>query len=97
MNLFECGSGNNRTGWCDPEYDRLVEEAAGILDRSQRAGLYNSAQRILTETGVAIVPYLNSVQQNMIKPYVKGLEPDRLNFLHFSKVRFVDFSTSGDL
>ncbi len=97
MNLFECGSGNNRTGWCDPEYDRLVEEAAGILDRSQRTGLYNSAQKILTETGVAIVPYLNSVQQNMIKPYVKGLEPDRLNYLHFSKVRFVDFPTSGDL
>ena len=96
MNLFECGSGNNRTGWCSPEYDRLVEKAAGILDRKQRTGLYNSAQRILAETGVPIVPYLNSVQQNMIKPYVKGLEPDRLNFLYFSKVSFADSSASGD-
>ncbi len=96
MNLFECGSGNNRTRWCDPEYDRLVEKAAGILDRGQRTDLYNSAQRILMETGVPIVPYLNSVQQNMIKPYVKGLEPDRLNFLYFSRVEFVSHSASGE-
>lgn len=96
MNLFECGSGNNRTGWCDPEYDRLVEKAAGILDRGQRTVLYNGAQKILVERGVAIVPYLNSVQQNMIKPYVKGLEPDRLNFLYFSKVRFESPSLSGE-
>ena len=96
MNLFECGSGNNRTGWCDAEYDRLVEKAAGILDRKQRAVLYNDAQRILVETGVAIVPYLNSVQQNMIKPYVEGLEPDRLNFLYFSKVKFMNPSASGE-
>ncbi|MCY3986214.1 MAG: peptide ABC transporter substrate-binding protein [Candidatus Dadabacteria bacterium] len=96
MNLFECGSGNNRTGWCDPEYDWLVETAAGTLDRGQRGNLYDRAQKILTETGVAIVPYLNSVQQNMIKPYVKGLEPDRLNFLYFSRVEFVNHSTSSE-
>ena len=96
MNLFECGSGNNRTGWCDPEYEHLVEEAAGILDRKHRAVLYNAAQRLLVETGVAIVPYLNSVQQNMIRPYVQGLEPDRLNFLYFSKVRFADPLTSSE-
>ncbi len=95
MNLFECGSGNNRTRWCDPEYDRLVEKAAGILDRGRRTDLYDSAQRILAETGVPIVPYLNSVQQNMIKPYVKGLEPDRLNFLYFSRVEFADHSASA--
>ena len=73
-----------------------MEKAAGILDRKQRTGLYNSAQRILAETGVPIVPYLNSVQQNMIKPYVKGLEPDRLNFLYFSKVSFADPSAPGE-
>ena len=92
MNLFECKSGNNRTRWCDPEYDRLVEKAAGTLDRKRRMDLYHDAQRILLETGVAIVPYLNSVQQNMIKPYVRGLEPDRLNFLYFSEVSFVNTS-----
>jgi len=94
MNLFECGSGNNRTNWCDPEYDRLVQKAAEILDRGQRKDLYDDAQRILTETGVPIVPYLNSVQQNMIKPYVKGLEPDRLNFLYFSEIEFANPSGS---
>ncbi len=95
MNLFECGSGNNRTGWCNPEYDRLVEKAAGTLDSGQRRDLYNSAQKILTETDVPIVPYLNSVQQTMIKPYVKGLEPDRMNFLYFSRIEFADHATSG--
>lgn len=97
MNLFECKSGNNRTRWCNPEYDRLVEKAAGTLDRKRRASLYHDAQRILVETDVPIVPYLNSVQQNMIKPYVKGLEPDRLNFLYFSEVEFSDSSAPGGL
>ena len=32
MNLFECTSGNNETGWCNPEYDRVVEEAAEEKD-----------------------------------------------------------------
>lgn len=90
MNLFKCGSGNNETGWCNTTYDVLVEAAAVEQEREKRIDLYNKAQRILTEEDTPIVPYINGVQQNMIKPYVKGLEPDPLNLIYFNKVEFVD-------
>ncbi|MGI9553619.1 MAG: peptide ABC transporter substrate-binding protein [Thermodesulfobacteriota bacterium] len=90
MNLFECKSGNNHTNWCNPEYDRLVESAAEELDENKRIELYDKAQKILTETDVPIAPYINSVQQNMIKPFIKGLEPDPLNLIYFNRVEFVE-------
>jgi len=90
MNLFECSSGNNHTNWCNPEYDRLVETAAEEQNPDKRIELYNKAQEILTETDIAIVPYINQVQQNMIKPFIKGLEPDPLNLIYFNRVEFIE-------
>jgi len=89
MNLFKCTSGNNETGWCNHEYDRLIDQAAGESNMGKRMKLYDKAQRLLIEKDSAIVPYINAVQQNMIKPYVKGLEPDPLNLIFFSNVEFV--------
>ena len=95
MNLFECASGNNHTGWCDPEYDGLVSRASETPDSEKRTALYDRAQKILTERDAPIVPYLISVQQNMIKPYAKGLEPDRMDFLYFGEVEFTNPSAPG--
>ncbi len=89
MNLFKCNSGNNETRWCNPSYDQLVDMAAGEKEASKRIKLYDKAQRILTEQDVPIVPYMNAVQQNMIKPYVKGLKPNPLNIINFNKVEFI--------
>lgn len=88
MNLFKCTSGNNETGWCNSKYDSLVDKAAGETDPERRLELYNRAQKLLTETDVPVVPYINAVQQNMIKPYIKGLEPDPLNLIYFSRVEY---------
>lgn len=86
MNLFECESGNNETGWCNPAYDNLVEKAAEEKDPSKRIFLYREAQKILTEIDVPIAPIFISVQQCLIKPYVKGLEPDPLGLILLSRV-----------
>ncbi|HSG30120.1 MAG TPA: ABC transporter substrate-binding protein [Thermodesulfobacteriota bacterium] len=90
MNLFGCSSGNNNTRWCNPEYDKLVESAAGQLDENKRRVLYNKAQIILIETDVPIAPFLLSIQQSMLKPYVQGLEPNPLGFIFFNRVSFKD-------
>jgi oligopeptide transport system substrate-binding protein len=90
MNLFECNSGNNRTLWCNPEYDDLVERAAQENVPAKRIEFYDQAQRILTETDVPIAPFLISIQQSMIKPYVEGLDPDPLGIILFNRVRFVN-------
>jgi len=90
MNLFECKSGNNRTRWCNPEYDNLVEKAAEENNPEKRIAIYREAQKILTEIDVPIAPIFISVQQNMIKPYVVGLDPDPLGLVLFYKVYFVN-------
>jgi oligopeptide transport system substrate-binding protein len=90
MSLFECRSGNNETGWCNPRYDDLVEKAAEEESSEKRVTIYKEAQKILTEIDVPIAPILVSIQQNMIKPYVVGLDPDPLGLLLFNKVYFVN-------
>ena len=93
MNLFECNSGNNETGWCNPLYDEIVETAAGEIDENKRIELYNRAQLILTETDVPIAPFLLSIQQSMLKPYVVGLEPNPLGLIYYNKVSFKNSNT----
>lgn len=90
MNLFKCKSGNNHTNWCSPEYDRLVTKAAVEQDESRRVKIYDQAQKILLERDAPIVPYVNHVQQNMIKPFIRGLEPDPLDLIYFNRVEFVE-------
>ncbi|MGH7790964.1 MAG: peptide ABC transporter substrate-binding protein [Thermodesulfobacteriota bacterium] len=93
MNLFECGSGNNRTGWCNSNYDALVEKAAEERNAEERIAIYREAQKILTETDVPIAPVFISIQQSMIKSYVAGLDPDPLGLVLFYKVYFLDKSS----
>ncbi|MCA9810706.1 MAG: hypothetical protein KC473_10225, partial [Candidatus Dadabacteria bacterium] len=59
-------------------------------DPAKRKELYDKAQKILTENDVPIVPFFVSNQQNMIKPYVKGLVPNPLDLVLFKYVYFED-------
>ena len=88
MTLFTCNSGNNRTRWCNGEYDALVERAAGELDPGKRKAIYDQAQMILLEKDTPIAPFYISNQQNLIKPYVKGLNPNPLDLVLFKHVYF---------
>jgi len=88
MNLFECNSGNNHTGWCNDEYDRLIDQASGELDEGKRVELYKRAQIILSETEVPIARMYNSIQQTMFKPYVRGLSINPLDLIYFNKIYF---------
>jgi ABC-type oligopeptide transport system substrate-binding subunit len=89
MNLFECSSGNNRTGWCNSNFDELVEKAAEELNAEKRIATYREAQEILSESDVPIAPIFISIQQSMIKSYVAGLDPDPLGLVLFYKVYFL--------
>jgi oligopeptide transport system substrate-binding protein len=90
MSMFECNSGNNRTRWCNHEYDRLIERAAEEKNPEKRVAFYGEAQKILTEIDVPIAPILISIQQSMVKPYVVGLDPNPLDLILFSKVSFLN-------
>ena len=88
MSLFTCTSGNNRTRWCNREYDKLVAKAAEERDPEKRKAIYDKAQKILLEVDTPIAPFYISYQQNMIKPYVKGLVPNPLDLILYKEVYF---------
>jgi ABC-type oligopeptide transport system substrate-binding subunit len=47
LELWKCGSGNNNTNFCDPGYDKLVEQARKTPDNDQRYGLYKQLEEKL--------------------------------------------------
>jgi oligopeptide transport system substrate-binding protein len=64
MGLMLSYSENNRGKYSNPEFDKLVEQAASELDEAKRAELYKQAQKIilLDDAGVVMIySYVNSM------------------------------------
>ncbi|MEA9987937.1 ABC transporter substrate-binding protein [Pseudomonas sp. RTS1] len=81
--LYSCAAvkGSNYAKWCNPAYDKLVQQAKVSSEREQRIKWYQQAQKILKEQ-VPITPIANStvfqpmrkqVQDFKISPF--GLTP----------------------
>ncbi len=74
MKLFIANSGNNNGRWKNPRYDQLLELAARETDAKKRAQIYDDAQKLLTETDVAIVPLYWVAEATLLSPKFTGLE-----------------------
>ncbi len=74
MKLFTSNSGNNHGRWKNPKYDQMLELAARELDAKKRGQIYDEAQKLLTETDVAIVPLYWKAESTMLSPKFTGLE-----------------------
>jgi len=48
LSIFQCGGGNNYTGWCNKNYDNLLKQATQTQNQQQRYQLYAQAEQILT-------------------------------------------------
>ncbi|MCS6818080.1 MAG: peptide ABC transporter substrate-binding protein [Blastocatellia bacterium] len=64
-------SPNNPTGWANPEYDRLVQQANAEPDVRQRMALLARAEEVLLDD-LPIIPIYSSVTSFLLKPYVRG-------------------------
>ena len=51
LSIFQCGSGNNNTNWCNKQYDNLLKQATAEPDQAKRYGLYKQAETMLTGAG----------------------------------------------
>jgi oligopeptide transport system substrate-binding protein len=56
LDMFMSNNGNNRTGWKNPEYDRLMREANAQLDVGKRAQILQRAETLLVRDDAPIVP-----------------------------------------
>lgn len=90
MRLFISSSGNNHTQWGNPEYDRLVEDAARERDPQKRQRLYDRAQRILLVDDCVIVPTYVQQINDMVSPRVAGFKLNPMDLFFLERYSLTD-------
>lgn len=75
LGLFYTPGGNNGTGWWDPKYAALLDEANRTVDQQKRYQLLADAEKLLLEAQ-PVLPLMGSGTRWMKKPYVKGMYPN---------------------
>jgi oligopeptide transport system substrate-binding protein len=73
LDIWTSGSGNNRTGWSDPEYDRWIRDSLAETDRGRRFGILARCERRVVEEACVVIPLYVSVEYVLCKPFVKGV------------------------
>ena len=80
LDLFVSGSGNNRTGWSSPRYDRLITEAAAESDPAKRFEIMRRAEEFLTREEAPIAPIFFYVGIQLYDGgRIGGIEPNILD------------------
>lgn len=78
LDMFITNSPNNRTGWSNAEFDRLLVEASRQPDPVKRLEILRQAEAILLDD-VPIIPIYYYVSTQLVRPYVKGWYPNVLD------------------
>ena len=81
MPLFETGSTQNYTGYSNPEYDALVEQARTEPDAKTAMDLMRQAEALLMED-YPFVPIFFRSYPMMMQTYVKGWSRSPLNYFY---------------
>ncbi len=79
--LFETGSTQNYTGYSNPEYDALVEQARTEPDAKTAMDLMRQAEAVLMED-YPFVPIFFRSYPMMMQTYVKGWARSPLNYFY---------------
>lgn len=75
LSLFTTLGGVNGSGWFDPKYVQLLDEANRTLDHAQRYELLAKAEKYLLEAQ-PVIPLETTSVNWLKKPYVKGMYPN---------------------
>jgi oligopeptide transport system substrate-binding protein len=88
LELGTCESGNNSTNFCDPNYDKLLEQARKTQDDAARFKLYAQAEDILTGPSgeFPYVPIYWDAIPTLRKTYVKNWGANLLDQYDFRPV-----------
>jgi len=87
LDMFTTGNGQNRTGFSDVAYDRLISEALAESDVQQRYRLYAEAERILCYDQLPIIPLYERSGNFLLRPEFIGLRDNVRDTLPIHRVR----------
>ena len=71
LETFLAESGNNRTGWTNAEYDRLLKEASRLGDQQTRYELFQKAEAIFLDE-MPVIPIYHYTRVYLLRPEVRG-------------------------
>jgi oligopeptide transport system substrate-binding protein len=87
LECFLSNSGNNRTGWSNEEYDKLIAAAATERDPSKRLEILGKAEDILLNQGTPICPLYFYVGINIYDGATfGGIEPNLIDTHPFREI-----------
>jgi len=75
LSLFYTPTGNNGTGWWDPKFVELLDEANRTVDHQKRYEILAQAEKILLDAQ-PVMPITVGTTRWMKKPFVKGMYPN---------------------
>ncbi|MBA2380322.1 MAG: peptide ABC transporter substrate-binding protein [Blastocatellia bacterium] len=75
LKLFYTKDNDSSTGWYDPNYDRLVNEANRELDPIKRFEILAEAEFFVMDQQ-PVMPFMTDSTNWMKKPFVKGMYPN---------------------
>ncbi len=78
LDIWRSDSGNNYTGWANPSYDQLLDEASLTIDAPARFGLLQKAEKLLLEDA-PILPLYTFTHVFVKRPEVRGWHPTLLD------------------
>lgn len=84
LDCFRIDGGANRTGFADPEYDRLLNQAASTPGDA-RWRLLEAAEQRLVEA-VPLIPLYHNTCAFLVRPEIDGISANPLEIVHFNEV-----------
>jgi oligopeptide transport system substrate-binding protein len=86
LEIFRSDHGQNFMGFEDAEYDRLTAAASIELDPEVRGDIMLAAEERML-AAYPMIPIYFYVSKHLVKPYVKGYEPNIMNRTHTRQLR----------
>ena len=86
LEIYRTGNGQNWTGWGNPEYDALLNEAAATPDPQKRLAIFQRAEALLLSLA-PVAPVAYRARTYLIHPAVKNWEPAPLGIHRFQIIR----------
>ena len=72
LNMMVTNDGNNRSGYGNPRYDRLIHDAAREVDVPKRMAMLKDAEALLLSE-CPVIPVYHYSTNELVKPYVRGI------------------------
>lgn len=69
---FTCGHTANESGYCNPKFDKLMQQASLITKQDERFKVYQQAEELLNESA-AVIPLYHYNHTRLVRNTLKGL------------------------